>query len=67
MKQFLLLSLFLLPIFVSAQLGLSRNAVYVEALGLGVVYSINYERQFYLSESLRLGTRIGIAPWHEDN
>lgn len=39
--------------------GDSRNAFYVELLGNGGVYSLNYERQ--LTDSL--GLRVGYATW----
>lgn len=48
-----------------AQPGISRNAFFVEGLGQGAFYSLNYERSWYLEERLRLGARVGIAPWEE--
>ncbi|NEU70210.1 hypothetical protein GK091_25255 [Spirosoma agri] len=39
----------------------ARNSVYVEALGSGLVYSINYERLLGLKEELAYGIRAGTA------
>ena len=38
-----------------------KNSIYVEALGNGILYSINYERLFPLGEYVGLITRIGFA------
>ncbi|MEM6343306.1 MAG: hypothetical protein AAF927_05480 [Bacteroidota bacterium] len=63
-RLYFLLLLGLCPSLLLAQKGLSRNVVYLEALGLGTYYSFNYERNYYLNEPLRLGIRIGLAPWN---
>jgi hypothetical protein len=68
MKKGLILCLLVgMASFSVAQQGLSRNAFFVEGLGLGSFYSLNYERSYYVGEYLRLGSRIGIAPWGADN
>lgn len=66
-RLYLLLILALCPSLLLAQRGLSRNVVFLEALGLGTYYSFNYERNIYLSEPLRLGLRAGIAPWNVED
>ena len=38
-----------------------KNSIYLEAIGNGVLYSINYERLFPFSEYVGLTTRIGFA------
>ncbi|MEL6650255.1 MAG: hypothetical protein AAFQ87_05545 [Bacteroidota bacterium] len=55
------------PASLNAQIGLSRNVFYVEALGLNANYSLNYERHYYLTEPIRLSTRIGLSVWDEIN
>lgn len=41
-----------------------KNSVYFEFLGNGVVYSLNYDRIFPLSEKLALTARIGGSEYH---
>ena len=38
-----------------------KNSIYVEGLGNGLYYSINYERLFLLGEYAGFATRIGFA------
>ena len=40
---------------------LKKNTVYAEVGGNGIVYSLNYERVFYLKNKPRFCGRIGIA------
>src|SRR5690554_58881 len=37
----------------------NKNAIYLELLGNGFLYSINYERSFFKNSSLRLGAAYG--------
>jgi hypothetical protein len=39
----------------------ATNAVYLELLGNGVFYSINYERMFYQKGNIRAAARIGVG------
>lgn len=43
----------------------ATNAVYLELLGNGVNYSLNYERMFYQTGNFRAAARIGVSalPW----
>jgi hypothetical protein len=43
-----------------SQIKQSKNAIYFEALGVGGLYSINYER---LSDDNNYGLRIGYSSW----
>lgn len=45
-----------------AQFQYSRNVFYVEGMGQGGLYALNYERHFRLDESLYLAARVGAAP-----
>lgn len=39
---------------------LKKNAIYFEALGNAVVYSINYDRLFHISNELTIAPRVGF-------
>ncbi|AHM59551.1 hypothetical protein D770_06440 [Flammeovirgaceae bacterium 311] len=43
----------------------ATNAVYLELLGNGVYYSINYERMFFQKGIIRAAARVGVGalPW----
>ncbi len=61
--------IFFLIVFVSflansqnlVQKELKRNTVFVEFGGNGILYSVNYNRLFYLSKKLCLSSRIGYG------
>lgn len=40
----------------------SRNAFLLEGLGRTATFSLNYERRRVLTQKLKLGTQIGVAP-----
>lgn len=41
--------------------GPEKNGVYVEAGGNGILYSVNYERRFFLHEVPRITARVGFS------
>ena len=43
-----------------------KNGVYVEAGGNAFVYSINYERRFFLHQTPRITMRVGFATFLAD-
>ncbi len=58
-KSYILLSLLLTGFFLQAQTPYVKNAVYLELLGNGGLYSFNYERAF----SPNFNARIGFGSW----
>lgn len=66
MKNLILIILCLLNIDTNAQS--KTNSIYVEAGGNGIIYSINYDKTFNLSNKFKLAPRIGFEYYpHEKN
>ena len=59
MKKYYL-SILLSTVSLVAVAQMANNNIYAEALGNAVVYSINYERVFLISNELRIAPRIGF-------
>lgn len=43
-----------------------KNSVYVDLLGNGIVYSINYDRIIKLSNQFKIAPRLGITYWPQN-
>jgi len=63
-KTFYLVLLLLLPMMGSAQRDtLVKNAVYIEALGIGGLGSINYEHFVFEKNRFIIGVRLGLSTY----
>jgi hypothetical protein len=59
-KSIALVALFLASQLISQAQTIKKNSVYVELLGNGIVYSINYDRLITLNKHLKLAPRVGF-------
>ncbi|QPH39816.1 hypothetical protein [Pedobacter endophyticus] len=57
-KHLLTISLFIA--FYSAVAQTKKNSIYLEGLGNAVVYSVNYDRIFSISDYLKVAPRVGV-------
>ncbi len=71
MKSFCIF-IFLLPIFsalaqIRASSEAAKNAVYIEALGIGGYGSLNYERVLFKRNRLDFNIRLGLSTYHTND
>lgn len=48
---------------IQQNLTFSRHSLYIELLGAGIMYSVNYEYQLKETEKIKLSARMGINPY----
>jgi hypothetical protein len=62
-RRFILIIILLALVTTSFAQTIKNNSVYVELLGNGIVYSVNYDRIIQISNHFKLAPRVGITYW----